>query len=732
MAPLHAQLPRYKDPAAPVDARVSDLVSRMTVPEKARQLDMYDGCKAFLETTDLVRRSRPRPDAAFKPEKARESFGTLGAGSIHDLYPSAHLSNAVQAWIMASNRLAIPALFIEEGLHGYQGTDETVFPQSIALATTWNVDLATMTGAAIGAEARSNGVDMILGPVLDVARDPRWGRTEEDFGEDPYLTGRMGLAIVRGMQGDSLDSDHTCISEPKHFAGHGSPEGGLNTSPVHAGEREVRSILLESFEPAVREGHAMSLMVAYHDIDGVPCSANPWLLDTVLRNEWGFQGFVLSDLGAIRRLYTTHHVAESPEDAVRLAIRSGVDMQFYDFDHATFQNAIRDGVRTGKLPEALLDRAVSRVLRVKFLLGLFDHPFVDERLDRAVRRSPEHLQLSLEVARQSMCLLKNAGSLLPLSKALGSIAVIGPEAVLPMLGDYAEGATPQESCGLLAQIRSLVSPATTISTTDGKDLDEAVRQARNASVVILALGEPDGTSGEGHDRQDLGLPGTQEALLEAVVATGKPVVLVLQNGRALCLPWAAAHVPAILEAWYGGEFSGRAVAETLFGDNAPAGRLTVSFPKSTGQLPVFYNHAPSKGKKYVDGDATPLFPFGHGLSYTTFSYQHVVVTSPAPGSSGDVVVAFDLINTGSRDSDEICQVYVRQKTASVATPIEALKAFSRVHVKAGGRQAVVLRVRQADLAVWGATHEWRLEPGAFTATVGGSSAEGTAVDFALN
>ena len=726
-----AGVPTYRDPSAPVDARVSDLLSRMTLQEKARQLDMYDGCKSFIEKSDQVKRNRPRPDAPLKPDKAREALGTLGAGSVHDFYPSARLYNEAQAWVIASNRLGIPALFIEEGLHGYQAMDQTVFPQSIALATTWNEDLAEKTGAAIAAEARAVGVAMILGPVLDVARDPRWGRTEEDFGEDPYLTGRMGLAIVRGMQGDSLATDHTCISEPKHFAGHGSPESGLNTSPVHAGEREVRTVMLKSFEPAVREGHAMSLMAAYHDIDGVPCSANPWLLTTVLRDEWGFQGFVLSDLGAIRRLYTVHHVAATPEEAVQLALKSGVDMQFYDFDHDTFQNAIRDGVRTEKLSQSVLDSAVSRVLRAKFLLGLFDHPFVDVENEKRARRSAAHLDLSLESARQSMCLLKNTGNLLPLSKSIPSLAIIGPEAKYSMLGDYADGASPTELYGIAAQVSRLVSRETRVSTCDGTDINEAVRMAANASVVIMALGEPDGASGEGHDRQDLGLPGNQENLLEAVAKTGKPLVLVLQNGRALGLPWAVEHVPAILEAWYAGEFSGRAVAETLFGDNAPAGRLTVTFPKSVGQLPVFYNHSPSKGKKYVDGDETPLFPFGHGLSYTSFSYREVKVTPPEPGSGGDVVVTTDLANTGSRDSDEVCQVYIRQKTASVATPIEALKGFTRVHLKAGEHRLVTLRIRQSDLEIWGAGRTWKLEPGDFTATIGGSSVGGTSVDFTL-
>jgi beta-glucosidase len=609
-----SDVPSYRRADLPVDERVADLLGRMTIEEKARQLDMYSGSDDLLAENQKLDKTHAKADAIFDPRLAAKALGSLGAGSIHDLYPRARLYNAIQAWVIQSNRLGIPALFLEEGLHGYMAYDKTVFPQSVNLATTWSTDLARKTGAAIAAEARANGVDMILGPVLDVARDPRWGRVEEDFGEDPFLTGSLGLAYVRGMQGDSLATDHTVIAEPKHFAAHGSPESGLNTSPVHAGEREVRSIMLKSFEPAFREGNALAVMAAYHDIDGVPCTANSWLLNTVLRGEWGFQGFVLSDLGAIRRLYDTHHVAATPGDAVRLALNSGVDMQFYDFDHATFQNAIIDGVKSGKVPAATLDAAVGRVLRVKFLLGLFDHPFVDESVDATVRRSPAHLELSLEVARQSMCLLKNDGNLLPLKPELASIAVIGTNADIARLGDYADVATEGSEYGLLNQLKQRVPSGTKVLYANGDNIDEAVALAKQAAVVILALGEKKGISGESFDRSELDLPGNQEALLEAVSKTGVPVVLVLQNGRALTIPWAAEHVPAILEAWYPGEFGGRAIAETLLGQNNPAGRLPVSFPKRVGQLPVYYNHFPSKGNNYVAGDDSPQFVFGYGLS----------------------------------------------------------------------------------------------------------------------
>jgi beta-glucosidase len=719
---VEAQNEPYKDASRAVDERVKDLVGRMTLEEKVRQLDMYNGSESLIEkrTQTIDNHTHAKPDAVFDPQFAGKNIGTLGIGSIHDLYPSPQLYNKIQAWVIQSSRLGIPALFIEEGLHGYMGYEQTVFPQSVNLATTWNLDLARKTGAAIAAEARANGVDMILAPVLDVARDPRWGRVEENFGEDPFLSGQLGLAYVRGMQGDSLATDHTVIAEPKHFAGHGSPESGSNTSPLHAGEREIRSVMLKSFEPSFREGHAMSVMAAYHDIDGVPCTGNPWLFNNVLRDEWGFGGFVLSDLGAITRLYKDHHTAATPADAVRQAINSGVDMQFYDFSHDVYQKALIEGVKNGQVTQATLDAAVSRVLRVKFLLGLFEKPLVDEALNSRVRRSQEHLDLALTVARQSMCLLRNEGNLLPLKKDLKCIAVIGTNAVLARLGDYTEAAKEKPEYGILAQIKKAASPQTEIVFADGGNIDEAIAQAKKSDVVIMALGEWLGVSGEGFDRSDLNLPGNQQALLEAVAKTGVPVVLVLKNGRPLTIPWAAKNIPVILEAWYPGEFGGRAIVETLFGDNNPAGRLTISFPKNVGQLPVFYNHFPSKNNNYVGDNASPQFIFGFGLSYTTFEYQNLNITPPV-NTGDDVVVSFDLTNTGTREGDEVAQLYVRQTTASVATPVKALKAFSRVHLQPGEKKTVTLRVKQDDLTVWGATREWKVEPGEFRIMVGGSS-----------
>jgi beta-glucosidase len=714
----------YRQANAPIESRIDDLMGRMTLEEKVRQLDLYAGAPI-----DKVkdRSTHATTDAIFLPDKAEALWGNLGVGGIHELYPTPEQSNAVQSWVMAHNRLGIPALFTGEALHGYD--TGTVFPAPINLAATWNPDIARQTGAAIAAETRATGVGMILAPVLDLARDPRWGRVEEDFGEDPFLTGQMGLAYVRGAQGDSLATDHTVVAEPKHFVGHGSPEGGTNTSPVHIGERELRSVMLKSFEPAIREGHAMGVMAAYHEIDGIPITDDPFVLKTILRQEWGFQGFVLSDLGAIRRLYNAHYVAATPKDAVCMAIRSGVDMQFYDFDHNVFQQALINCVHEGSLTQTDLDRAVRSILRVKFDLGLFDHPFVDPTLNAKAHRSPAHLAVSLESARESMTLLKNDGNLLPLSKSIQHIAVIGPNADVARYGDY-ENEVNGERISIVQGIRALV-PQSSVNFDGGKDIPAAVSIAKEADVVILGLGEMEGISGEGHDRSDLDLPGNQEQLLEAIVATSKPVVLVLENGRPLTIGWAKEHVPAILEAWYPGELGGTAIAETLFGDNNPAGRLTITFPRSTGQLPAFYNSDPSRRDKYVDDDGRPLFPFGYGLSYTAFHYDHLVATPPVAGSHGDLQVTVDVTNTGSREGDEVAQLYLREDFTSVETPRRSLKGFSRIQLKPQETKTVSFRVTQDQFAIWNADGKWVVEPGSFTVWAGGSSEASLTAKFPL-
>ncbi len=726
-------VPPYQNPRLPLELRVKDLLSRMTLREKARQLDMYAGSSTFISQNERSpkKHTHALPEAVLNSSRAAKELGDLGVGSIHDFYPTARLYNEAQEFVIHSNRLGIPAIFIEEGLHGYQGFDETVFPQSLNLASTWNTTLAHEEGAAIASEARANGIDMLLTPVINLAVDPRWGRVEETYGEDPFLSGQIAVSFVRGMQGPSLATDSTCISEPKHFAGYGDPSSGLNTVFVNAGMREMRTLFLQPFKAAVEQGHVMGIMAAYNSVDGIPCTANKWLLTTVLRDEWGFKGFVLSDLGAIRRLYGLFNVAKTPGDAVRLAIKSGVDMQFYDFPHDTFQNAIIDGVREGKLSMKVLNRAVGRVLRVKFMLGLFDHPYVSVNRASKVSRSPEHLALALKVARESIVLLKNSGDLLPLKKDLECVAVIGPNADSTRLGDYTTPPADRIKEGMLAQIREMVSPGTKVLYADGSDIPAAVKIAGEAKVVILGLGENSHISGEGHDRAVLGLPGNQEKLLRAVAATGVPVVLVLQNGRPLTIDWADEHVPAIIEAWYPGEFGGKAIAETLFGENNPSGKLVMSFPRKVGQVPVYYEYLRSKDRKYINTPASPLYPFGYGLSYTTFKYSDLKVVPLSTTNGKFVSVSFDLKNTGERSGTEVAQVYVHQDYSDVELPVEELKGFARVHLAAGQTKRVTILVKRSDLAVWSADQKWEVQPGIFKITVGGSSQGGITVPFEL-
>jgi beta-glucosidase len=715
----------YRQANLPIERRIDDLLSQMTLEEKVRQLDLYSGATALVDQhTDGTHATAT---ANFLPDKAQAIWGDLGVGAIHDLNPTPQQANAIQQWVIKHNRLGIPVLFIEEALHGFD--TGTVFPAPINLASTWDPAADEKIGAAIAAEARSTGVDMILAPVLDVARDPRWGRVEEDYGEDPYLTGRMGAAFVRGAQGNSLNSDHTVVSEPKHFAGHGSPEGGTNTSPVHIGERELRTVMLRSFEPAIRNEKAMGVMAAYHEIDGIPITADPFLLKKILRQEWGFKGFVLSDLGAIKRLYTVHDIASTPKEAACMAIKSGVDMQFYDFGHEEFQQALSECVHEGSLPQTDLDRAVKSVLRVKFDLGLFDHSTTDPDLKARAYRSQAHLDLSLEAARESMTLLKNDGHVLPLSKSVHRIAVIGPNGDVARYGDY-EKESNGEHISILQGIRALV-PGATVDFDSGKDVAAAIAKAKDADVVILGLGEWQGISGEGFDRSDLDLPGNQEQLLEAVVATGKPVVLVLENGRPLTIGWAKEHVPAILEAWYPGEFGGRAIAETLFGENNPSGHLTITFPRSVGELPDFYNSDRSRTYKYVDDNGLPLFPFGFGLSYTSFRFDHLAVKAPAPGSNEEILITADVTNIGDREGEEVAQLYVRQDVGSVETPDRSLEGFSRIALKPQETKTVSFHLPQSQLAIWGTEGKWMVEAGNYTIWVGESSRASLTTKFVL-
>ncbi len=874
------QNPPYRNPDLPIETRIDDLLGRMSLEEKARQLDQYHGCASFAERTFPTHHTAMDKGSRLDLAKVETVVGDSGIGSIHDLYPpDAEPINQLQRQAVEDTRLGIPILFAEEALHGLCGPGNTIFPQAIGLAGSWNTELVERVGQAIARELRAYGIHESFGPVLDLARDPRWGRMEETYGEDTHLAARMAVAMVRGMQGGDLSADDSIIAEPKHFAAYGDTRGGLNTSSNHLGKRDLLTYYLPVFEAAVTEGGAMGMMCSYNSIDGIPCPADHWLLTEVLREQWGFQGYVRSDLGAVRRLRDDHRTAADAEDCIRQTLEAGLDIQYYDFDNDTWQGGIVALVRDGRLAMETVDRAVRRVLRAKFMLGLFEQPHTDPKLVKERVRCQAHIDLAREAARQSICLMKNEGSLLPLRKDLARIAVIGPNASEVRSGDYAPTIWGFEPVSVLAGIRAAVSPGTEVVYAKGTDvrpggldavppanlrspegepglraeyynsldlagkpvlrrndpnvdfnwiftkpanevdhaafsvrwtgtltaghsfegylgtssLDSmrlwvdgvlvvdgwdkgksantnlsvpfsleagqvydlrieykkdnsgiqvcfgwnqgdddiaaAVDAARQADVAILCVGDSRDTCGEGRDRSQLDLPGRQGDLVKAIHATGTPCVLLLQIGRALALPWEAEHIPAILNAWFPAEQGGTAVAEVLFGDRNPAGRLPVTFPKSIGQLPLYYNALPFGNKTYIDCGADALFSFGHGLSYTDFAYSGLEVSPKQTGPRGTVTVQVDVTNTGERAGDEVVQLYLNDVVSSVVRPLKELKGFQRLHLEAGAAQTVRFELGPKDLALLDRHLAWSVEAGEFEVTVGGSSAAALSARF---
>lgn len=703
--------PPYKNASLPIEQRVTDLLSRMTVDEKIAQLDMYWGKE--------VAQMRGHEATAFDPQKTAASLGAVGAGSIHDLYPlSAETANSIQRYAMEKTRLGIPVLFIEEGLHGYSGKGSTSFPIPLQLSAAWDTLLLHDIGRTIATETRAHGVDMLLAPVLCLPRDPRWGRVEETYGEDTWLDARNGVAMIEGLQGKGVDKPDAVISEPKHFAVHGIPEAGSNTAPVNVGEREARSSFLYVFEKAVREGGALSMMAAYSELDGIPCVDNHWLLTDVLRKEWGFKGFVLSDLGAIKMSLENHHVVATPAEALARSLNAGLNMQFYDWPHAEFRTAMHKALQQHYLTEAHLDAAVRDILRVKFLTGLFDHPYTDTTLVDKVFHTPEHQRLALKAATEGICLLKNEGNLLPIKPNVHNIALIGPLATSTYLGGYSNG--DGKAVSVLEGLRQRAGSRLDIRYDSGYSQDAI----RDADLVIVALGEEPAIVGEGKDRAHLELSGQEMDLIKSVVATGKPVVALLSNGRPLCIDWVATHVPAIVETWFSGEQGGLAIADILLGNANPSGRLPMTFPRSEGQIPYYYNHKPTSGHHYVDEKDTPLFPFGHGLSYTQFEYSNLIITpatANAPVKTFNVEVTVK--NTGAIAGDEITQLYLRHKLSSVTTPDKTLKGFARTSLEPGQSKVLHFSMGPDQLAIWNTEMKRVVEPGPCEIMIGASSTD---------
>lgn len=711
--------------------RVRELLEKMTLEEKVAQLES-------------VPVGRLLTDNKFDFEKARELL-KHGIGQISrvagwsDLPPkeAAQLANEIQRFLVEETRLGIPAIVHEECLSGLMARGATTFPQAINLASTFDPDLVKEMTKVIRKEMRAIGAHQGLAPVLDVLRDPRWGRTEETLGEDHYLVASMAVAYISGLQGDDLREG--VIATAKHFAAHGWPEGGRNCAPVHLGPREFREIFLFPFEAAVRVARVQSIMNAYHDLDGIPCAASRELLTDILRGEWGFDGIVVSDYAAVRMLFDAHRVAVDEKDAACQALHAGIDVELPDIQ---CYDKLIDAIREGLISEAVIDEAVRRVLTVKDRLGLFDNPFVDPDAAASLFDAPEHRQLARLLAQKSIVLLKNEGNLLPLRKDLSCIAVVGPNAydLRNMLGDYTyvahknlpESPTPIPT--ILDGIKAKVSPNTKVlyakgcevfgGTTEG--IAEAVAVAQQADVVVLVVGDRSGlfgkgSVGEGCDRTDLSLPGYQEELVRAIVQTGKPIVLVLINGRPVTLGDLIDRIPAIVEGWFPGEEGGNAVADVLFGDVNPGGKLPITFPRTVGQVPLHYNRAPISHRDYMFIPSTPQFPFGHGLSYTQFEYSDLTISPEKISPAGTVAISVTVKNVGDREGDEVVQLYVRDVVASVVRPVKELKGFKRITLKPGEAKRVTFYLSADQLAFYDRSMRFVVEPGTIEVMVGSSS-----------
>lgn len=749
----------YQNAALPTARRVDDLLARLTLEEKVAQ--MLSIWNAKRQITD----AKGRFDPTRAPEWFRVGIGRIERPSDgHGARAQAEFTNAIQRWVKDHTRLGIPVIFHEEALHGLQGQEATSFPQAIALASTWNPDLVERVFTAVAQEVRARGAQQVLAPVVDVARDPRWGRIEETYGEDPYLVARLGLAAVRGFQGGGRTIPaQRVIATLKHMTGHGQPESGTNVGPAPLGERTLREFFFYPFEVAVKQGHARSLMPSYNEIDGIPSHANRWMLRDVLRKEWGFDGTIVSDWQAISQLAGRHRVAATGADAARQALAATVDVELPDVE--TYHTLVGQ-VKQGTVPEAAINDAVRRLLREKLELGLFENPYVDPDRADQISGSAATRPLALEAARQAIVLLQNRGGLLPLQVAeTRRVAVIGPHVAEVMLGGYS--GVPRHSVSILEGIRKRLGADAAVTHAEGvrltedsaftrdpqplvggtrsqarwsadrvvladpaanrRRIAEAVALARDSDVAIVVVGDNEQTAREAYaenhlgDRAELRLFGQQEELVRAVLDTGKPTVLVLINGRPPALPELAERAPAILEGWYLGQEGGTAVAEVLFGDVNPSGKLPVSFPRSVGQLPLFYNRKPTALRGYLFDSTRPLFPFGHGLSYTTFSYSAPTVAPARIPANGRATVSVEVTNSGSRAGDEVVQFYLRDEVSRATRPVMELKGFQRITLAPGERRVVTFELGPEQLSYHGPEMKRVVEPGRFQVMTGGSS-----------
>ena len=711
---------------------INKLLNKMTLEEKVAQL------------TSVYARNLLDDENNISEEKMKDylkygigEISRLAGGRDIPLNKVANLANTIQKFLIENTRLKIPAIIHEECLSGFMASHATTFPQAIGLASSWNPSLVKKVSSVIRRQMRRVGVHQGLAPVLDVMRDPRWGRTEETYGEDPYLVASIGLAYIEGLQGEDLTDG--IIATPKHFVGYSFSEGGRNLAPVHVSERELREIFMFPFEVAIRQGHAMSLMNAYHEIDGIPCVASKKLFTYILRKEWGFEGFVVSDYGAIDMLHSFHKVAVDKTDAAIQALEAGIDLELPHMN--CYFEPLLNAVKEGIVPVSLIDRSVKRVLKVKLLLGLFDNPFVEPSNVKDVIDTVDDRKIALEAARESIILLKNNG-VLPLSNDISSIAVIGPKAnsTRGLMGDYSFEVhinlnyDTKKIVSVLEGIKNHVSSKTRVYYAKGCDVinpskdgfKEAISVAEKSDIVIAVMGESSGlregaVTGENRDRANLDLPGVQRDLLDKLFELGKPIVLVLINGRPLAIGDIFERCAAVLEAWFPGEEGGNAIAEILFGKYNPSGRLPLSFPKHVGQLPVYYNRKTTSFREYVFIDSEPLYPFGYGLSYTKFTYNNLSIEPKMIYPGGYVNISLTVKNEGNYEGYEVVQLYIQKEYASLTRPHKELKGFAKVFLKPFEEKKIIFTLQAEQLAFYDRSMRLIVEPGVYTVLIGSSS-----------
>ena len=742
----------YQNPNLSIDIRLADLLSRMTLEEKVGQLLCPLGWEMY-----EIHGSEVYPSGKFKQLIKERNAGMLWATYRADpwtkktlangLNPelSAKAGNALQKYVMENTRLGIPMFLAEEAPHGHMAIGATVFPTGIGMAATWSPELVKEVGQVIAKEIRSQGGHISYGPVLDLTRDPRWSRVEETFGEDPVLSGILGASMVDGLGGGNLSQKYATIATLKHFLAYAVPEGGQNGNYASVGIRDLHQNFLPPFRKAIDAG-ALSVMTSYNSIDGIPCTSNYYLLTQLLRNEWKFRGFVVSDLYSIEGIHESHFVASTKENAAIQSVTAGVDV---DLGGDAYTNLCH-AVQSGQIDKAVIDTAVCRVLRMKFEMGLFEHPYVDPKIAAKTVRRKEHIELARKIAQSSITLLKNENSILPLSKTINKVAVIGPNADnrYNMLGDYT---APQEDSNVktvLDGILTKLSPSRVeyvrgcaIRDTTVNEIEQAIEAARRSEVVIVVVGGSsardfktsyketgaavaeegsvsDMECGEGFDRASLSLLGRQQELLESLQKTGKPLIVVYIEGRPLEKNWASEYADALLTAYYPGQEGGNAIADVLFGDYNPSGRLPISVPRSVGQIPVYYNKKAPRNHDYVEVSSSPLYSFGYGMSYTTFEYSDLQVVQK---SARCFEVSFKVKNTGKYDGEEVSQLYMRDEYASVVQPMKQLKHFERFYLKKGEEKKVTFVLTEEDFFLVNYTLKKVVESGNFHLMIGAAS-----------